>query len=97
MSAEEVFRLEDALRISHAEIDELRSLVGRLADDEPLTTSSEGLDDGCFFCGADALSEVRSDGLVIFAEHRTDCAWVEARRALGLGIGEHTCCAEALS
>lgn len=63
-----------------------KALVERRVDDDPLTRSAEGLDDGCFFCGAD--TEL-GPNWTNFATHDGDCSWVEARRALGLPLGPH--------
>jgi hypothetical protein len=66
---------------------ELIVLIDRLSGDAPLTWSTEGIDDGCFFCGADATY---ASGLKHrFAVHKADCSWVEARRLLGHDIAPH--------
>lgn len=62
-------------------------LIDRLSGGNPLTWSTEGLDDGCFFCGAD---DKYASGLTYrFATHKADCSWVEARRLLGHDIAPH--------
>lgn len=65
--------------------DELTNLLERLTAVCPVTSSYEGLDDGCLFC----------DGFPFWtsteraASHEPDCVWVEARLALGHDIAPH--------
>ena len=66
---------------------DLLALIARLADDDPLTSSTEGLDDGCFFCGA--WPKYDPPDYVRYAVHDHDCPWVEARRLLGHDIEPH--------
>jgi hypothetical protein len=73
--------LTATLTAKDAEIKALVTLIGRLIDDEPLTWSREGLDDECFFCGADVQTTGRSLWRR-FADHESDCAWVAARAIL---------------
>jgi hypothetical protein len=71
---------------------DLIALIERLAGDDPLTTSTEGLSDGCFFCGADTryfIGRTSSIDDYNWAEHDPDCVWVEARRLLGHDITPH--------
>jgi hypothetical protein len=70
-------------------IQQLEDLIGRLIGDDPLTRSTEGLDDGCFWCGADTLW---GSGFVggYWADHEPDCVWVEAMRILDRDLGKHT-------
>jgi len=64
-------------------------LIGRLVDDNPITSSTEGLDDCCFFCGAVPLFTF-TPTYAEWAHHEADCAWVEAMRFLGRDLGRHT-------
>ena len=59
--------------------------------DDPFTHSTEGLDDGCFFCGAWARSHYNdtSQEFDHWAEHRSRCLWIRARAAFGLPLGLH--------
>ena len=66
---------------------ELLALIARLADDDPLTRSVEGLDDGCFFCGAD--TDYTQPDYAPYAVHDHDCPWVGARRLLRHRLGLH--------
>lgn len=61
-------------------------LLKSLAVDEPCTTSFEGLDDGCFWCGGDSYYPGYMD--VHGAIHDHNCPWVAARRFLGLEVGD---------
>ena len=69
-------------------MDDLLTLIARLADENPLTRSTEGLDDGCFFCGADTDDTGRPN-YYPYAVHDHDCPWVEARHLLGHDLGLH--------
>lgn len=60
--------------------DELRAVLARLAVDDPVQHSYEGLNDGCFYCAGDDLSRAP-------IVHDADCPWVQARRILGLPLG----------
>lgn len=71
------------------DIERWKRLVERLVDDQPITWSTEGLDDGCFFCGADYQSTFEG-GYHTFAHHWVDCPWVEATKALGRELGLNT-------
>lgn len=61
------------------------SLCMRLTPADPLTYSTEGLDDGCFWCGA----YTAWDGRAMYAVHEPNCEWVEARQALGYDLAPH--------
>lgn len=52
-------------------------LLERLVDDDPITRSQEGLDDGCFFCGAWENWDGHKTPPIPQA-HFEDCAWIEA-------------------
>lgn len=69
--------------------EEALDLIGRLIDGDPITHSTEGLDDGCFWCGAD---DIWAPGLTggVWADHEPDCEWIEAMRLLGRDLGKHT-------
>lgn len=73
-----------------------------LAEDEPITRSQEGLDDACWYCGADSrskkvprkLPDGRHDhptayDFVEYAEHDPSCLWVRARLTFGIDLGHH--------
>jgi hypothetical protein len=64
-------------------------LIARLIDGSPLTRSTEGLDDGCFWCGAEDIWPPRLMGDP-WADHEPDCAWIEAMQFLGRDLGKHT-------
>lgn len=65
-------------------MDRTVELLTALANDTPLTTSSEGLDDGCHFCGADTKYRTGSE---LYAIHEHNCPWILARRFLHMDIG----------
>ncbi len=68
-----------------------KALARELAEiDDPTTHSTEGLDDGCFFCGAYSQSVTVDHEFYHFAEHRSRCLWVRARQAFGMGLGRNT-------
>lgn len=55
---------------------------------DPMTHSMEGLDDGCFFCGA---APVYRRGSEPGSHHDAMCAWVDGMRLLGHELPEgHT-------
>lgn len=58
-------------------IGEIIATLTLLAVDNPRTSSTEGLDDGCFFCEEERMK----DGVQL---HKKDCPWVRARRLLDL-------------
>lgn len=66
-------------------------LLHQIVAEGPVATSTEGLDDCCFFCGADAQWEWDRDGRWgysgPFAIHEYDCPWVLGRVLFGLGLG----------
>jgi hypothetical protein len=66
---------------------DVTEVLVRLAVDDPLTWSNEGLDDGCFWCGADPVA-IWEPEYHRGAIHDSACAWVAARRLLGLPLGE---------
>jgi len=69
----------------------LEDLARELADiDNPITHSTEGLDDECFFCGAWSKSVYIDSDFHHFAEHRSRCLWVRARQAFDMGLGRNT-------
>lgn len=60
--------------------------------EDPMTHSTEGLDDGCFFCGAWSQSYYNKEthDFEHFADdHKKSCLWVRARQAYGLRLGRH--------
>ena len=65
------------MRTSDAELVEV---LKPLAIDEPWSSSTEGLDDECVFCGAFTPRFV----------HENDCSWFAAREALGLSTDGHS-------
>ena len=70
--------------------DYTRDLIERLIEECPIETSTEGLDDCCHFCGADArYKHMKRIGEPAghWAEHEWDCPWVEATRFLGRDLG----------
>ncbi len=67
------------------------SLVRELAEiEDPTTHSTEGLDDGCFFCGAWSRSIYINYAFEHFAEHLPSCLWVRARQAFAMNLGRNT-------
>jgi hypothetical protein len=73
-----------------------------LAEDDPITHSFEGLDDACWYCGADSRSKqvprMLPDGrhahptavdFVQYAEHDLSCQWVRARLHFAIPLGHH--------
>jgi hypothetical protein len=52
----------------------LRSLVERLAEDDPWVDASDSGFESCWWCGAQAK---------VNEPHRQGCPWLEARRLLG--------------
>ena len=66
-------------------------LARELAEiDDPTTHSTEGLDDGCFFCDAWSKSVYIDHEFEHFAEHRKSCLWVRARQAFDMNLGRNT-------
>jgi hypothetical protein len=63
-------------------------MLEELAQVEPITWSTEGLDDGCLFCGADAKC-VWEPEYERYAVHRPTCLWVRVRLLLGHDLGIH--------
>lgn len=70
------------------QLEAVGALMASVVPDNPLTWSHEGLDDGCFWCGARTKYRVIPGGQPwqqeAYADHGADCDWVIARRALGL-------------
>jgi hypothetical protein len=58
----------------------------RLADEEPGTWSTEGLDDGCFFCGAPDTTWRGGTPYKHKIVHESNCDWVVLRGKLGLPV-----------
>lgn len=52
---------------------------------DPITHSTEGLDDGCFFCGHDADWKQMHPR----QRHYSDCPWIEAMALLGHEHPDH--------
>ena len=76
----------------------MKKLLRRVADMDPLTYSTDGIDDRCFFCGADtetvAYKVTVTDSTEITgyrhsATHEPECTWVLARQHLGMGLDGH--------
>jgi hypothetical protein len=63
-------------------------MLEELAQVEPITWSTEGLDDGCLFCGVDAKC-VWEPEYERYAVHRPTCLWVRVRLLLGHDLGIH--------
>lgn len=63
--------------------DALERLARDLLVDDPITWSSEGLDDACFFCGAD---KAYRRGGRYDQPHEPDCDWLRGRQMLGLPL-----------
>lgn len=55
-------------------------MLERLAIDMPWSSSQEGLDDECLFCGSFHCKFRGGDYLYL---HKNDCVWLEAREFLG--------------
>jgi hypothetical protein len=70
-------------------MDHTMDLLRRLAVDDPITHSMEGLDDECLFCGTYNRTK-DADGFNAGWLHRHDCPWIEARQLLGLDLGNNT-------
>jgi|GEM_PF-5995426 len=71
-----------------------RAIADSLAIDEPWSSSLEGLDDCCMFCGSDDMRYVRhgptqKDGRMVYT-HDAVCPWIAARKALGYADTNHT-------
>lgn len=65
-----------------------RALLELIVSKDPLTWSAEGIDDGCYYCGADV--DYSHDTGPDFAHHDADCPWILSMRYLGRDIGPHT-------
>jgi hypothetical protein len=58
-------------------------IVDAVVDLDPICRSSEGLDDGCFFCGVEEVGHFSANTFVRTQHHAPDCLWVAARRLAG--------------
>lgn len=67
------------------------ALLRSIVEEDPLTHSSEGLDDGCFFCGADSQSRYNRDtnDFEHWAVHEHSCEWIIARHLFNIPLGFH--------
>lgn len=66
------------------------ALVTRLTVADPITRSTEGLDDACMWCQAREREwKISGDHYEIGVIHRRDCAWIDAMKALGRDIAPH--------
>jgi hypothetical protein len=55
-----------------AELATLRRIAADVAAEDPVCYSTEGLDDGCHYCGAWYVSSSKP------VEHTEDCTWLAA-------------------
>lgn len=85
--------MNDEETIGHlqAEVTRAKELLQLLAQDCPVTFSTEGLDDRCFWCAGDIVyvrRDPRNSAGHRGARHNHDCPWVLTRQFLGLPLGD---------
>ena len=69
-----------------------REILEELCVDDPWSSSLEGLDDCCTFCGSEDLTYHGTRGHTY--RHKPDCVWIKAMDHLGRPHPEHTIAAK---
>lgn len=64
-----------------------REILEELCVDQPWSSSWEGLDDCCIFCGSGAMEYGSVEGVKYW--HEDTCAWIKAMAHLGREHPEH--------